>query len=187
MIARDIEKKYFFRETSKELGFTALKTRIAVLNKPYSNDYLNKNFSLNMISPAYGKDTVFKAFMKKMILDSSDSIIYRNVGVTVLSPDSEIIEHMVEVSKNFGFKYNLIDPENIDSIGLNPFVYDDPTKIAITISSVIKGMYATQHSEIEEAYREDVALQAIENMAIILKEMYPRMPTISADMCAIHA
>ena len=50
---------------------------------------------------------------------------------------------MVEVSKNFGFKYNLIDPENIDSIGLNPFVYDDPTKIAITISSVIKGMYAT--------------------------------------------
>lgn len=175
MIARDIEKKYFFRETSKELGFTALKTRIAVLNKPYSNDYLNKNFSLNMISPAYGKDTVFKAFMKKMILDSSDSIIYRNVGVTVLSPDSEIIEHMVEVSKNFGFKYNLIDPENIDSIGLNPFVYDDPTKIAITISSVIKGMYATQHSEIEEAYREDVALQAIENMAIILKEMYPRM------------
>lgn len=110
-----------------------------------------------------------------MILDSSDSIIYRNVGVTVLSPDSEIIEHMVEVSKNFGFKYNLIDPENIDSIGLNPFVYDDPTKIAITISSVIKGMYATQHSEIEEAYREDVALQAIENMAIILKEMYPRM------------
>ena len=46
MIARDIEKKYFFRETSKELGFTALKTRIAVLNKPYSNDYLNKNFSL---------------------------------------------------------------------------------------------------------------------------------------------
>lgn len=36
-------------------------------------------------------------------------------------------------------------------------------------------MYATQHSEIEEAYREDVALQAIENMAIILKEMYPRM------------
>ena len=30
------------------LGFTALKTGIASLNKPYSNDYLNKNFNLNM-------------------------------------------------------------------------------------------------------------------------------------------
>jgi len=87
----------------------------------------------------------------------------------------EIKEEAIANLKENKFKYNLIDPENIDSIGLNPFVYDDPTKIAITISSVIKGMYATQHSEIEEAYREDVALQAIENMAIILKEMYPRM------------
>ena len=35
MIARDIEKKYFFKEVSKEMGFTALKTGIAFLNKPY--------------------------------------------------------------------------------------------------------------------------------------------------------
>ncbi len=43
MIARDIEKKkYFFKEVSKEMGFTALKTGIAFLNKPYSNDYLNE-------------------------------------------------------------------------------------------------------------------------------------------------
>ena len=54
-IARDLERKFFYSEVSKEMGFTALKTKIAVLNKPYSNDFLNKNFNLSMLSPAYGK------------------------------------------------------------------------------------------------------------------------------------
>ena len=67
MIARDIEKKQFFKNVSKELGFTALKTNIATLECPYSNEYINENFNLNMIKPAFGKDTVYKAFMKKMI------------------------------------------------------------------------------------------------------------------------
>ena len=56
MIARDIEKKYFFRESAKELGYTALRTNIATLNCPYSNDYINENFSLNMISPVPSKE-----------------------------------------------------------------------------------------------------------------------------------
>ncbi len=176
MIARDIEKKFFYRETSKELAYTALKTRIAVLNKPYDNDYLNQHFNLSMLSPAYGKDTVYKAFMKKMILGTlNDEIIYKNLGITVMSPDYEIINHMSDVCKNFSFDYKIIDPTNMHSIGLNPFVYDNPSKIAITISSALKSMYNNAHSEVEEAYREDVAIQAIENVAILLKEMYPRM------------
>ena len=68
MIAKDLEKKFFFKEASKELGFAALKTRIASLNSPYDNDYLNKNFNLNMISPNDGKEKVFNAFLNKMIL-----------------------------------------------------------------------------------------------------------------------
>ena len=92
-----------------------------------------------------------------------------------MSPDYEVIDNMINVCKNFGISYNIIDPENLNSIGLNPFVYDNPTKIAITISSAIKAMYSTTHSDIEEVYREDVAIQAIENLAILLKEMYPRM------------
>ena len=51
MIARDISRKSFFREVSKELGFTALKTGIATLNCPYGNDYINKNFTLDMLVP----------------------------------------------------------------------------------------------------------------------------------------
>lgn len=175
LIARDLERKFFFKEVSKELGFTALKTKIATLNKPYDNEYLNKNFSLDMLIPVPGKEAIYKAFVKKMVLDSSTETVYRNLGLTIMSPDYEIIEHMTGVCKNFGLEYEIVDPSNPNSLGLNPFVYDDPSKIAITISSSLKAMYANSHTEVEEAYREDSALQAIENLAIILKEMYPRM------------
>ena len=44
MIARDIEKKYFYKKTSKEFGFAALKSGLANFNCHYDNDYINKNF-----------------------------------------------------------------------------------------------------------------------------------------------
>ena len=175
LIARDLERKFFFREVSKEMGFTALKTGIAILNKPYDNDYLNANFNLNMLTPADGKETVYKAYMKKMILNDVPEITYKNCGITVMSPDREITDHMISVCKNFQLPYRVIDPSDPSSIGLNPFVYDNPTKIAITISSALKAMYNNAHNDIQEAYREDVVMQAVENLAILLKEMYPRM------------
>lgn len=177
LIAKDIEKKSFYREVSKELAFAALKTRIATLNKPYDNDYLNKNFNLNMLTPSDGKESIFKGYFKKMILDGSDSsnIVYRNLGLTLMSPDYEEIDHMIDVCKNFGFSYNLIDPNNSSSIGLNPFVYDDASKIAVTISSSLKYMYLAQHDDTEDSYREEISIQAIENLSMLLKEIYPKM------------
>ena len=110
-----------------------------------------------------------------MILDSNSEITYKNCGVTVLSPDREISDHMMSVCDNFGLSYNIIDPSDKNSIGLNPFVYDDTNKIAITISSVLKTMLEISKDEPDETYRESVVLQAIENVSILLKEMYPRM------------
>ena len=72
MIAQDIEKKHFFREVSKEMGFTALKTGLAVLNTPYDNEYLNNNFSLNMIKPNSYNLKLYNAYMKKLINFSSE-------------------------------------------------------------------------------------------------------------------
>lgn len=177
MIARDIEKKYFFNEVSKEMGFTALKTGIANLTAPYDNDYLNTHFNLNMIKPVESKFKLYKAYMKKMILEakSPDNIIYKTIGVTSISPDIECTEHMMQVAKNFSIPYNIVDPDNPNSIGINPFVYDDPSKTAIAISSVLKAMYETTHTDVEEAFRENVAAQTIENLSILLKEMYPRL------------
>lgn len=175
LIARDLERKFFFREVSKEMGFTALKTGIAVLNSPYDNDYLNTNFNLNMLIPTSGNEDVYKGYMKKMILDDSGYITYKNCGITVLSPDREITDHMISVCKNLGLSYNIIDPSDKNSIGLNPFVYNDTNKIAITISSVLRTMLDISKDEPDETYRESVVIQAIENMSILLKEMYPRM------------
>ena len=176
MMAKDIEKKAFYIANAKEMGYTALKTGIAILDKPYDNEYLNENFNLNMITPANGKETVYKAYMNKMILSAIDNdIIYRNLGITALSPDFESISRIISVCKNYHIKYNLIDTSSTESKGLNPFVYDDPTKIAITISSVLKGMYSSTDLELEEVYREDFIIQALENITIMLKEMYPRI------------
>jgi len=176
MMAKDLEKKFFFKETSKELGFTALKTKIATLNCPYDNDYINKNFNLNMLTPVEGKEKVYKAFVSKMLLGTtSDKIVYRDLGLTSISPDYESTSRILEVAQNFSIPVHLIDPNNSNSVGLNPFAFEDPVKIAIIISSVLKEMYAKSGMDIEEAFRQNASLQAVENLCILLKEMYPRL------------
>lgn len=176
MVARDLEKKFFFKEVSKEMGFTALKTGIAHLNKPYNNDYLNENFTLNMLTPTIGKEDLYKAYMNKMIYAQTvNGTVYRNLGITSVSPDIESINHMAEVAKNFNIPVNIIDPNDPKSPGLNPFVFDNPSVTAITISTVLKGMYNTTHTDVEQAFRENTASQAIENLSILLKVMYPRL------------
>jgi hypothetical protein len=141
LIARDLDRKFFYREVAKEMGFTALKTRIAVLNRPYDNDYLNENFNLNMLIPTSGNEHVYKGYMTKMILDSSAGMTtYKICAATVMSPDRELVDHMMDVCRNFKIHYNVIDPSDKTSIGLNPFVYDDANKIAITVSSVLRTM-----------------------------------------------
>lgn len=172
MIAQDIERKYFFKEASKELGFTALKTGIATLTSPYSNEYLNKNFNLNMLAPSFGKETLFKTFMQKMILSTSPQVVYRNLGLTYLSPDDESIYKMIDVCQNYDIPYTILDPLNpTESQGLNPFVYDDPNKIAITISSTLNGIKAPD----SDNYQEDIVIQILENLTILLKLIYPQM------------
>lgn len=180
MIARDLEKKYFLRETAKELGYTALRTGIASLNTPYSNDYINKNFSLNMIAPADGKEKIFKTFFEKMLYQyNDDKSIYKNLGITYVAPDIESINHMTNVADNFGIGYNIIDPNNPDSIGLNPFTYEDPIKTSIALSSIIKKMYQTEDipklSSHDEAFMENISQQAVENLTLILKVGYPKL------------
>lgn len=178
MIARDLEKKYFWKETSKELAFTALKTNIATLNCPFSNDYINENFTLNMISPVLGKEKVYKAFFSKLIYNyDGQNTVYKNLGITYMAPDYESITHMKEIAKNFGIKYNIIDPNDPNSIGLNPFTYEDPIRTSIAISSILRRIYASQEAHVEshdEAYMQNVVTQAIENLVLMLKEVYPK-------------
>lgn len=176
MIARDLEKKYFFKEVSKEMGFTALKTGLATLNCPYTNEYINKNFSLNMLTPNENKEKVYKTYMNNLIYNyAGENTVYKNLGLTSISPDYETIQNTTQVARNFNIPFNIVDPNNPDSIGINPFVHDNPSKTAIVISSVLRGMYKATHTDMDEVYKENAAIQAIENLSILLKEMYPRL------------
>ena len=180
MIARDIEKKYFYREASKELAYAALRTNIATLNCPFSNQYINENFSLNMISPVPNKEKIFKAYFEKLTYKyNGENSVYKNLGITYVAPDPESIDHIKDVASNFGIKYHLIDPNDESSIGLNPFAYDDPIKTSIAISSILKRMYASEESynlsNHDEAFMENIVSQAIENLVLLLKETYPRL------------
>ncbi len=181
MIARDIEKKYFFKESTKELGYTALRTGIANLNSPYSNEYINENFSLNMLIPVQSKEKIYKAFMSKLIYNyAGENTIYKNLGITYMAPDYESISHIMSVADNFGIKYKIVDPNDSKSIGLNPFIFDDPIKTSIAISSVLKRMYNAEvnlnnNTSVDEAFMQNIVTQAIENLTLMLKEVYPRL------------
>ena len=189
-VCQDINKKFFYRETSKTLAFAALKAGIATLNAPYDNDYINSNFSLNMLIPVDSKTKLFKAYFNKMILaETSSKIIFRDLGITYMSPDYETIDKISKVCDNFGFNYNIIDPDNPNSIGLNPFSFDDPIQTALAISTVLKGFYTEKNPEQEIMYRENLSNHIIENLAILLKIEYPKLnneklPNIN-DMLAL--
>ncbi len=173
-VAQDISKKYFYRESSKTLAFTALKTGIATLNAPYDNDYINHNFSLNMLTPVESKKNMFNTYFKKLVYsESSSKNVYRNLGITYMAPDYETISKVQNICDNFGVTYNLIDPDNVNSVGLNPFAFDDPVQTALSISTVLKGYYTDKNPEMEKAYQENLSNQIIENLAILLKVVYP--------------
>ena len=181
MLARDLEKKYFFNEAAKEMGYTALRTGLSMLNKPYSNDYLNKNFSLNMLIPVQGKEKLYNAYISKLVyFKDSTRTIYRNLGITYVAPDYETIAHMTEVANNFNIGYRIVDPENPNSDGLNPFVSSNPVKTSITISSILKRLVQSQEDtdglvSVDEAFSYNIMTQAIENLVILLKLMYPKL------------
>ena len=111
MIARDIERKNFFFEASKELGFASLKNGLATLTTPYSNEYLNEHFSLNMLTVLPGKEKIYKTFTQKLTYHyASNQSVYKNLGITYMAPDYESISRIIEVAENYNIKYKLIDP-----------------------------------------------------------------------------
>ncbi len=112
--------------------------------------------------------------MDKMIYaKTSSGIVYKTLGITAISPDIESTNNMRDVAKNFNIPVNIVDPNSPDSPGLNPFIFDDPYLTSVAISTVLKGMYNTSNMDTEEAFRENTAVQAVENLSILLKVMYP--------------
>lgn len=177
LVARDLEKKFLFRETAKEMGFAALKAGIATLECPYTKEYLSKNFNLNMISPVLGKEKVFKTYMSKMIHATTPDgkIIYKNLGLASVTPDFEQTKRLIEVAKNLDIPVHVIDPCDPNSIGINPFIIEGPSLCGLTISMVIRNMFSPKNTTADHAYVDDVVTQAVQNLVILLKLVFPKL------------
>ena len=178
MCASDLEKKYFFMEKAKELGYKALTTGCAYINAPYDNETLNRCFSLNFLRPIYGREKEFMEILKPMIKcedKENKELIFRDLGITVLEPDGNFIEDFRTIADNLGIMVYKIDPLDPNSFGINPFINKSPAKVASIISTVLKGMYENENPDSSNLFFGQVTQQALENLAILLKVMYPRL------------
>jgi len=175
-IAQDISKKSFYAQTSKAVAFAGLRTGICTLKYPYSNDYLNKNFSLNMISPSESKKSIFNNRVSELIYaEAGNKVIYRNLGLSYIAADNESFKKISKVCDAFSVAYNIIDPLDPNSIGLNPFAYASPSKAASCIVTILKGLFPTDLSNQYEAYSQNLMLQSITNLSIMLSVVYPKI------------
>lgn len=175
MSARDLEKKYFIREYSKKVAYTLLKEGIAILEGPYTNEYINLNFSLNFIKPRQGYEKEFYSKLSDLILyknDETGEVSYRNVGVTVVENDGKYVDDFTKVAHNFDIDVVTIDPVNPDTMSMNPFAIEDPAKVASIIADVLRAMSQSDGNK-EDAFFSQVTTDAFQNLAILLKVMYP--------------
>ncbi len=192
MCAMDLERKYFFREVSKKLGFNALQAGLATLEVPYSNEFLNANFTLSYLKPRDGRVSEYKKYVGDMLKytdPETGKMYYRGIGFTLVAPDNACIERVQKVATSYDIPVNIIDPMNPETLGINPFIGKDPAKVAAIISTVLKGMYESENSSGDNVFFANVTQQAFENLAILLKLVYPRMhngdvPTLE-DMLSI--
>lgn len=178
MCACDIEKKFFFLEESKKLGYEALKSGFATLGRPLTNEFLNDNFTLDYLVPVEKHFDEYVDLMKNMILyidPDTHKIFYKTLGLTLIAPDAECIGRIRDVAKNYNINVNYIDPLDPNSLGMNPFILEDPAQVAIIISTVLKGMYESENAGESNVFFANVTQQALENLTILLKVMYPKM------------
>lgn len=178
MSARDLEKKYFLREYSKKLAYSLLKRGIAYIEGPFSNEYINLNFSLNYILPKKGKEKEFYKELEDVILyknESTGEVVYRDVGITVVENDGKYVNDFTNVAKNFDIEVLTIDPTDPEhTLSMNPFAIEDPAKVASIIADVLKSMQQSEGAK-EEAFFANLTSDAFQNLSILLKEMYPRL------------
>lgn len=180
MSALDLEKKFFFRELSKKIGYSMLKKGIAYVVGPYNNEYINKNFTLNFLKPKRGMEEQFLLQVRNLIQykdEATDEIVYKNLGITVVENDGKFISDFIGVAKKFDLEVLSVDPSNPENtLSINPFAIEDPNKVASIIADVLKSMYEDQGGGSPgDPFFTQVTLDAFQNLGILLKEMYPRL------------
>ncbi len=176
MSALDLEKKFFFREYAKKIGYSMLKRGIAYMNGPYDNRYVNRNFTLNLLKPKTGMESQFDSEVAPLVQykDNATGVTtYRNLGITVLENDGNFISQFIGVANNFDIDVLSIDPASPETtLSINPFAIPDPAKVASIVADVLMAMYGSE-SKNNDPFFTQVTIDAFQNLSILLKEMYP--------------
>ena len=179
MSALDLERKYFFREYSKKIGYAMLKKGIAYMNGPFNNEYINRNFSLSYLRPKRGMEEEFMENVKPVVQfkdNATGNITYKDIGITIVENDGKFISDFIGVAKNFDIDVLSIDPINPNTLSINPFAIEDPAKVASIVADVLNSMYESQGGGgAGDPFFTQVTIDAFQNLSILLKEMYPRM------------
>ncbi len=174
MIAKDIEKKFFFRNAVKSLGHSLLKANIANIKPEYQNLDLNSNFTLDMLEPRKGREKLFHTYLAKIktSLDEND-MTAKDLGIVYLASEIESIEKLIKVADNYGVNYKLVDAINPEAYGINPFSNPDPEGAAMAVSMMVNSMidYSTGETMVKQNFD---ATRAVENVAIILRVAYKK-------------
>jgi len=178
MCASDLELKRKYKDSAKKIVMEALENGYAFVNAPYDNESLNKYFSLKFIEPVRGKEDKFYESLGDLVKGQdpeTGAYIFRDLGITVLEPDGKYIEDFRTVAHNLGIEVHSIDPLDPNSLGINPFINKSPAKVASIISTVLKGMYESENPDSSNVFFGQVTQQALENLAILLKLMHPKL------------
>jgi len=177
MSALDLEKKFFFREYAKKIGYSMLKKGIAYMNGPYDNRYINRNFNLNLLKPKTGMQDAFDNEVAPLVQykdNATGEVTYRNLGITVVENDGNFISQFIGVAKNFDIDVLSIDPANPENtLSINPFAIPDPAKAASIVADVLMAMYGSDSKGSSDPFFTQVTIDAFQNLTILLKEMYP--------------
>jgi hypothetical protein len=110
MCARDIEKKYFFMETAKKIGFEALQKGLAYVNVPLSNEEINNTFTLDYLTPIKGKENEYNSLIKDLITYATSIVAKNRLAI------DGIYSHMM-----FDLSYSLTDGKINNVLGINRF------------------------------------------------------------------
>ena len=92
-----------------------------------------------------------------------------------MSPEPDHTENVLRIAKAFNIPVTLIDPNDPNSPGLNPFMIKSVPLCALIITAVLKSLHSSQGITPEEAYMQNFAHHAIQNLVALLKLVYPKL------------
>lgn len=177
MIAKDLEKKFFFRNAVHSLGHALLKANIANIRQEYLNLDLNSTFNLNMLEPKKGREKLFHSYLAKIKTNLDEgNITAKDLGIVYLASEIESIERLTKVADNYGIKYKVVDALDPNAYGINPFANPDPEGAAMAVSMMLNSMisYATGNTAFLRVKDSFDTTRAVENVSLLLRIAYKK-------------